>query len=385
VALGTVVVLEVFARLSYPIPIPGAVLFGAVLYTAYRSGLAAGLVAATIGSAYHAYRVVYSPLTSPALDDTALRIMMAVIIMFGVAVAVGHLHDRFNALFEREREARATAEDARERSHRILESIADGFVAIDHDWRLTYVNHIAEDLLHHPRAELLGKDIRGIIPNFMGSPFYESYKEGLEKRVPVKFEAASLLANGWMDVQVYPSSDGITVYFRDCTERRIHEEKLHSMSMLDELTGIYNRRGFFKLAEQQCSLAERNGRNLLLIFADLDDLKQINDRHGHTAGDQALCEVAGVLRNTLRDSDIIARIGGDEFAALALETEVKSAPILLERLFSRLEERNSQAALSFRLSLSVGTSTFLAEAPCTVEELLTRADEEMYRHKRKED
>lgn len=100
---------------------------------------------------------------------------------------------------------------------------------------------------------------------------------------------------------------------------RMHE-RLHTISLHDDLTGLYNRRGFFTLAEHLLKLAKRQQEGLFMLYADLDDLKKINDTLGHQKGDWALIDTANLLKETFRESDIIARIGGDEFVVMPIET-----------------------------------------------------------------
>ena len=97
------------------------------------------------------------------------------------------------------------------------------------------------------------------------------------------------------------------------------QSELSSLALTDELTGLYNRRGFICLSEVQLKLARRSGCDMVLFFIDVDGLKQINDSFGHSEGDNALIRTAEVLRMTFRESDVLARIGGDEFGALAIE------------------------------------------------------------------
>ena len=152
-------------------------------------------------------------------------------------------------------------------------------------------------------------------------------------------------------------------------------ERLHQLSLFDELTGLYNRRGFLLLAEEQLSLARRARRNNLLVFyADLDGLKQINDSFGHSAGDQAIVTAARALDETFRTSDIKARLGGDEFIVLAVEADEKIAQTLLARLRERFAEDNQ--------SLSVGMVSFDAQNETSIHDLIARADEAMYSEKR---
>jgi diguanylate cyclase (GGDEF)-like protein len=164
-------------------------------------------------------------------------------------------------------------------------------------------------------------------------------------------------------------------------ERKRAEEALSALLLVDDLTGLYNRRGFFNLVEQQLKIADRTKRKMLLLFADFDDLKQINDTLGHREGDLALIEIAHVLKETFRQSDIIARIGGDEFVVLAMETDGASAEVLTARLRENLEVRNARGDRRYKLSLSVGITRYDPENPCSIDELLARADRLMYEQK----
>ncbi len=157
--------------------------------------------------------------------------------------------------------------------------------------------------------------------------------------------------------------------------------ELRSLSLVDHLTGLYNRRGFLFLAQQQVKIADRMKRGMLLLFADLDDMKRINDTLGHREGDLALIETATILRDTFREADIIARIGGDEFAIITIEARKDSADILTIRLQENLDARNAKGGRPYKLSISVGIARYDAERPCSIEELLAQADTLMYKQK----
>jgi diguanylate cyclase (GGDEF)-like protein/PAS domain S-box-containing protein len=167
----------------------------------------------------------------------------------------------------------------------------------------------------------------------------------------------------------------------DITERKLAEETLRNMALLDDLTGLYNRRGFVTLAAQQLLIARRTRNPLLLLMVDLDGMKRINDALGHQEGDRALRETADVLTETFRKSDVIGRIGGDEFAVLAIETEAAPNGLLAERLQQRVDARNAIRSTPPLLSLSIGTAQFDPTVPLTLEELMTRADQSMYARK----
>jgi diguanylate cyclase (GGDEF)-like protein len=159
------------------------------------------------------------------------------------------------------------------------------------------------------------------------------------------------------------------------------EETLRALALIDDLTGLYNRRGFLALGQQQLKMADRTKRRMLLLFADFDDLKRINDTFGHPEGDRALIEVASVLRETFRESDIMARIAGDEFVVLAIETNGFPAEVLTTRLQENLEAHNARGGRHYKLSLSVGLARYDPERPCSIDELVARADRAMYERK----
>ena len=137
-------------------------------------------------------------------------------------------------------------------------------------------------------------------------------------------------------------------------ERKRMEQEIVSLSFTDELTGLYNRRGFTLLAEQEMKLAYRFKRSVSLFFFDVDDLKTINDSFGHAQGDAALKEVSAILKETFREADIPARIGGDEFVVLAPDASIESAEILTKRIQTRLERHNQKGERPYHLTLSVG-------------------------------
>ncbi|MBI2494976.1 MAG: diguanylate cyclase response regulator, partial [Candidatus Omnitrophica bacterium] len=165
-------------------------------------------------------------------------------------------------------------------------------------------------------------------------------------------------------------------------ERHRMQTTLQGLSLVDELTRLYNRRGFLNLAAQHLKLAQRTKRGLSLAFIDLDGLKHINDTFGHHEGDRALVETAEILKRTFRSSDIMARIGGDEFAILAIEAQEDSGGRLASRLQDKVREHNAQQQRSHELSLSMGIAHLDPQSPSSVEGLMTRADQALYEHKR---
>jgi diguanylate cyclase (GGDEF)-like protein/PAS domain S-box-containing protein len=164
-------------------------------------------------------------------------------------------------------------------------------------------------------------------------------------------------------------------------ERKRLEEEIRSLSLTDELTGLNNRRGFILLAEQEVKLAHRMKRAMLLFFGDVDNLKAINDTWGHAKGDLALKVISTILKENFRESDILSRIGGDEFVVLAVDASKESVEIITNRIQAALDAFNQQGGETYHLAISLGIARFDPEAPCKVSELIAQADGLMYQQK----
>ncbi len=169
---------------------------------------------------------------------------------------------------------------------------------------------------------------------------------------------------------------------RYAIERQRKQIALEQMAYLDELTGVYNRHGFQALCKKYLKLTQRRGEQVILIYADLDHLKQINDTYGHQEGDRVLRYTADLLRTTFRESDIVARIGGDEFVVLALD----AGPENMEPMLQRLQEKLSISVLgnhglSYSFTLSIGVARASIESVYKMEDLIAEADAAMYGNK----
>lgn len=159
------------------------------------------------------------------------------------------------------------------------------------------------------------------------------------------------------------------------------DRELRSLALTDDLTCLYNRRAFFALAGQQLRVTRRKAQGLLLFFADVNNLKEINDTYGHREGDFALIRTADALEQTFRNSDVIARLGGDEFAVLALEASGENREVILRRLEKNLKGSNSGES-RYELSLSVGMARYDPKRPVSLGKLIATADEAMYEEKK---
>jgi diguanylate cyclase (GGDEF)-like protein/PAS domain S-box-containing protein len=165
------------------------------------------------------------------------------------------------------------------------------------------------------------------------------------------------------------------------TALRQREEQLRMLSLTDELTGLYNRRGLFALGEHTLRIARRRARGLGVIYVDVDGLKAINDRFGHSQGDEALCAAADVIRASTRESDVAGRVGGDEFVILVEDEPAVTADMLV-RLRRRIERTNAKSGHPYKLSLSIGTIDWEPGDRASLQELIERADQRMYDDKR---
>jgi diguanylate cyclase (GGDEF)-like protein len=165
-------------------------------------------------------------------------------------------------------------------------------------------------------------------------------------------------------------------------ELELAQESLRNLSLSDDLTGLYNRRGFFTLAEQQLNSARREGRDASLIYIDMDGLKRLNDTHGHEMGSRAIQEVADILRETFRSSDLIARIGGDEFVIFETSNGANDGGNDVQRLQNNVSHHNARPSRNYEISLSIGVALMSADSALTLDELIKHGDREMYEQKR---
>lgn len=254
--------------------------------------------------------------------------------------------------------------------------------------RFEIFNRAGEELFGMPRASVIGKSNHEVFPKHMADAFEASDREVLASGKVFTMEQRVETARGerWFHSKKILLHDhlgaprhlvGISV---DITALKQAEKGLREASLVDELTGLHNRRGLFTLGEQLLKMAQRpRGPNLVLLFIDLDGLKQVNDAFGHVAGDVLLREAAAFLRKTFREADIVARLGGDEFVVLAA-CEPSNVEAMMARLEQTLGAYNA-ARVQRPLAMSVGVSQISPGS--TLNEVLEDADRKMYEAKSK--
>lgn len=166
-------------------------------------------------------------------------------------------------------------------------------------------------------------------------------------------------------------------------EREKMIRELKALSLKDDLTGLYNRRGFFTIVSEYLKLAKRESYPVFLLFLDLDDLKAINDNWGHYQGDKALKDLTHVINSTFRSSDVKARMAGDEFAVFPVGKSESGVEKALERFQKNLQNFNRKNQAPCKISISYGISRWDPDKPSSLDTLLKEADEKMYIQKRR--
>ena len=294
-----------------------------------------------------------------------------------------------------EREKTAIAfEKVNEELLQILNSAADGIRVIGTDFVIQRANRTFAEMIGVPEDKLPGMHCY----DTCNGPDCQTENCSLNKILNGASqveEEVVIQGKGGRDIPCiltafpYYNSKGdlvaIVEGFRDISGRKEMEKRLEEMSVTDELTGLLNRRGFLSLAGKQLQIGERVDSSIYLLYADIDNMKWINDNLGHTVGDQALKEAADVLRATFRKSDVIGigRLGGDEFAVLMFSNlEGCCDHPVLKRLEDQIAERNSQTDRDYTLSISVGIVRYEEENALSLEEFMSLGDAAMYHCKR---
>jgi len=293
------------------------------------------------------------------------------------------------------------AEKLREKDATIvqfLESLPMGVYVAEADGKTFYANRTA--------LNLLGREVNDIKDDQTRAEAFQLYMAGTDRLYPVKELPVERALKGHKtnidnieirrpDGKIIPTEnwgtpiyggDGQITYalgaFMDISERKKFQAELKNLSIHDELTGLLNRRGFITLAEQQQKIANRAQTLLLMLFIDLDGLKKVNDGQGHQAGDKMITEFATILKDHFRKTDIVARMGGDEFAILVSD-KPKEGKAIIQRLRDRVEARNTQNGHPYRLDFSLGSALYDPAKPCDLDQLISQSDQRMYEEKKK--
>jgi Amt family ammonium transporter len=281
--------------------------------------------------------------------------------------------------------------ESEERYRMAIEHSNDGVALVSGD-RHIYVNQKFLQMFGYERPdEIIGGDSFVVVhPDDRERVRDYTRRRQAGEQVPSRYTFRGIRKDGtspYIETSVasvaYHGQQVSLAYLRDITDRKLLEERLRTMSVMDELTGLCNRRGFFALAQRQLKLAVRSGEAMDLLFMDLDNMKWINDELGHHEGDRALVDIATILKETFRESDVVARMGGDEFAALVVDTAGEACGVVVKRLTENLSAFNGLRNRGYSLSVSVGMARYDPANPLTLDELLGCADTLMYEEKRR--
>jgi len=277
----------------------------------------------------------------------------------------------------------------------ILESAIHAIIVVNEKGQIIKWSGQAELLCGWSREEVIGKPVFMIMParhREMHKEFMQHILGGQRGSHFAKRIETNILYRDEFEVPVELSismTGGINgerefaVFMHDITERKSYEAQLHHMSVTDELTGLFNRRGFKTLADKQLKVAARNKHEVFLLYADFDNMKWINDKYGHPAGDSALVETAVILKNTFRQADLIGRVGGDEFIVLLSDRKGrKSEETVIDRLEEEINKANSIKNRRYKILLSIGTVSCDSANTISIDELMIKADKLMYESKR---
>lgn len=271
----------------------------------------------------------------------------------------------------------------------LFESAPVAIVILDENDGVLRINNEFTRIFGYGAEEVIGRRINDlIVPD-------ELRQEGLDMTALVASgetlarESLRRRKDGttlWVSIVARPfkvADEPSRVYgmYHDISDQKRAEEELRALSLVDSLTGLPNRRAFITLSDQALKWAARIGKEVLLIFIDVDNLKQINDTHGHLAGDKALVDTARVLRETFREADIVARLGGDEFIAMITADNQDAGKLVMTRLHTRVAALNESGERPFALGLSIGFTHAKADGARLLD-LMERADASLYERKR---
>lgn len=280
--------------------------------------------------------------------------------------------------------------ESEERYRSLVDSTDDSIYLVDRHYRYLFVNKKHLSRLGLSEEQVKGKSYRDLHSQEETELFIERADKAIKQGESIQCEYSSFRDARYF-LQTYSpvkNSTGetvaVTVISKDITKRKHMEDELRTVSLTDELTGLYNRRGFLVLAVQHLKMADRDKKGIFMLYADLDGLKEINDKFGHRQGDIMLNETAKILRDSYRESDIIARIGGDEFVVIPIGIVGSDTDIIINRLQWKIDTYNSNNRhLAYKLEISAGLAYYDPKNPCSVDELLEKADSMMYEHKKR--
>jgi diguanylate cyclase (GGDEF)-like protein/PAS domain S-box-containing protein len=270
----------------------------------------------------------------------------------------------------------------------IIDTAVDAVIVLDPEQRVTLFNQAAEIMFGHPARDVLGKPLDRFLPDSIGE-WHSRQILSFGRRGEIRHhmgemrETTGIRSNGEeFPIEASLSSFDVgprrfyTAFIRDTTERKKVEEELRHISTHDPLTGLYNR--FFFEEELARLEGGRSPDPVTIMIADVDGLKNVNDRYGHLSGDDLIRTVAQALRSAFRTEDVVARLGGDEFGVILINSDRRFTERAVQRIYERLGAYNRENG-GVSADLSIGIAT--ARVDESLNETIKRADRNMYQHK----
>lgn len=279
-----------------------------------------------------------------------------------------------------------------------LEAMIDGYFAVDAQWRFTYVNASGERMLKRQRSELLGRALWEVYPHARGTEFEQYFLHAVRTGTTTEFEAFYPPLHGWYEIRAIPHHNGLAVYFRNIDDRRAASlareralaaeraarhaterarARLEHMATHDPVTGLPNRVALDRHLSALLDGPEQ--AQVALLYCDVDRFKHVNDTLGHGSGDELLCVLAQRLQHCVRDTDLVVRMGGDEFVIVARAEDQLAAIGLASRVLAACREPIDVAGRQLVSTVSIGVA--FARADTTPATLLSDADAAVYRAK----
>lgn len=259
----------------------------------------------------------------------------------------------------------------------------DAIVLLDPNERVIKINQSFQELFEYKQSEIEGSNINDIIvPEELIEEGEKATQQVVREEIYINETIRESKSGEMINVSIvaYPIIQGdevigIYAFYKDISDRKKEEDRIKYLSFHDQLTGLYNRRYF---ENEMDKLNDSRKYPISIIVADLNYLKEINDNYGHATGDRYIKLSATVLDDATRHEDIVARIGGDEFAVLLPETNFESAKLIVERINSRLDDLNK--TIDPEIMLALGSAT-AENSHDSLELIFKKADNRMYRNK----